>query len=147
MKKPKLLPPLYALLILIVMYGFDEFFPLLHLQIPSIVGWFFIALALFVFLWSNYLFRKNKTSIMPHDKPSSLLLTGPYRFSRNPIYLAMLSLLLGLGVFFNSLSSIILPFIFPVIMSHTFIPFEEKNLEKAFGKKYTEYQKKVRRWI
>jgi protein-S-isoprenylcysteine O-methyltransferase Ste14 len=93
------------------------------------------------------LFVKNKTTQNPFKYPSKLITIGVYRASRNPMYLGMLVFLLGLAVLMGSLIAFIFPVIFFIIMEKKFIPLEEKNMEKQFGKKYRKYKSEVRRWI
>jgi len=63
------------------------------------------------------------------------------------MYLGMASILLGIAIFFGTLTAFIFPLIFIIYIERFIIPIEEKNLEKRFGKKYVEYKKKVRHWI
>ena len=63
------------------------------------------------------------------------------------MYLGMAMILLGSAFFLGSLTSLICPVIFIVIIEKNFIPMEEKNLEKKFGRKYFDYKNKIRKWI
>ena len=63
------------------------------------------------------------------------------------MYLGMLAILLGTAIFLGSITVLIPPVVFIIIIERLFIPVEEKNLEKKFGNKYLEYKKRVRRWI
>ena len=63
------------------------------------------------------------------------------------MYLGMVSILLGIGIALGPVISLVVPILFMIVMEVMFIPFEEKNLEQAFGKEYLDYKKKVRRWI
>jgi len=63
------------------------------------------------------------------------------------MYLGMLIILIGIAILMGSLITFIFPIIFFVIINWFFIPMEEKNMEIKFGKKYSEYKNKVRRWI
>jgi len=76
-----------------------------------------------------------------------MITSGPYKFTRNPMYLGMSLLFFGLAIFLGSLVAFSFPLLFIILMDATFIPQEEKNLERRFGKKYIEYKNKVRRWI
>ncbi len=84
---------------------------------------------------------------MPYEIPTSLVTEGPFHISRQPIYLGMIFILLGEAILLGSLITFIFPVIFMILMEKIFIPVEEKNLETAFGEKYLDYKKKVRRWI
>jgi len=111
------------------------------------LGILFIILGVVFNLWADTLFKKNKTRVKPHESPTSLQTSGPFRISRNPMYLGMLIILIGVSILLGSLSTFLFPILFIVLMESIFISFEEKNLEKAFGEKYLEYKKSVRRWF
>lgn len=98
-------------------------------------------------LWADSLFKKNGTTVKPQEMPTALLISGPFRISRHPIYLGMVAILLGEAVFLGSLIAFVFPLIFAMLMELFFIPKEEKNLEKAFGREYVDYKRRVRRWI
>ena len=74
-------------------------------------------------------------------------MTGPFSFSRHPMYLGMVLVLVGLALFLGSAVTLMFPVIFAVLMEAVFIPAEEENMERAFGKRYDEYRKNVRKWI
>ena len=79
--------------------------------------------------------------------PNFFVTSGPFKLSRHPMYLGMMSILLGVAIFLGSLITFSFPIIFIMIMEKRFIPLEEKNLEKKFGNQYVDYKKRVRRWI
>ena len=90
---------------------------------------------------------KKKTSIKPFETPSAFITSGPFKLSRNPIYLGMTITLFGVETALGSLSPYIFPVIFVIIINGLIIPAEEKDLENKFGEKYLDYKTKVRRWI
>lgn len=96
-----------------------------------------------------YEFYRHSTSIDPH-KPkstSSLVKTGAYRFSRNPMYLALLLGLISAVFYWGNIYSIIVPVFFIGYMNEFQILPEEKVLEEKFGEDFKSYKNKVRRWI
>ena len=95
--------------------------------------------------WQSFV--KNKTTQNPYKNPGKLIAKGIYRISRNPMYLGMLAILLGISVLLGSLTTFIIPLIFFIVISKKFISLEERNMEKKFGRRYTEYKNKTRRWI
>lgn len=112
------------------------------------------AIALIVFIFSGYLalhafvvLKKRGTFIDPNRPTTQIVEDGPFRFSRNPMYLSLLLVLLGLAVLFLSiwfsLSAIGLWWVFDRIA----VAPEEEYLEHKFGSRYTEYRSRVRRWI
>jgi protein-S-isoprenylcysteine O-methyltransferase Ste14 len=83
----------------------------------------------------------------PHRGPSSLVASGPFGVSRNPMYLGMLLWLLGLAVFFGSLVTFVFPLALFALAQFVLIPAEEAELERLFGGTFNEYRQAVRRWI
>jgi protein-S-isoprenylcysteine O-methyltransferase Ste14 len=96
---------------------------------------------------SRSLFLKNQTTLSPYESPAFLITTGPFRISRNPVYLAMAVILFGSAVVMGTLSPFVFPVLFIVITGTLFIPDEEARLEKIFGDEYRDYKNRVRRWI
>jgi protein-S-isoprenylcysteine O-methyltransferase Ste14 len=145
----KILPPIYFFLFLFLAIGLHFIFPVKKIiQAP----YTYSGIALIVFgvvlnIWSDALFKKKKTTIKPFEDPTKLEVSGPFAISRNPMYLGMAIILLGTSVFLGSLIAFIFPIGFIIVMSVIFIPFEEQNLEKIFGKEYLDYKQKVRCWI
>ncbi|MBI2658758.1 isoprenylcysteine carboxylmethyltransferase family protein [Candidatus Woesearchaeota archaeon] len=111
------------------------------------VGILIFILGLSMTFSSFYLFKKNKTPIMPGQKPTFVVMSGPYTFTRNPMYLGVATALTGVAVYIGNLLAFISPIIFFIATNFFYVPREEKLLESIFGKKYIAYKKKVRRWI
>jgi len=107
----------------------------------------FIGIGVVLNLWTDSLFKKHKTTVKPYENPTHLEIPGPFCISRHPMYLGMVSILLGIAIALGSLITLVVPILFVIVMEAMFIPFEERNLEQAFGKEYLDYKKKVRRWI
>jgi protein-S-isoprenylcysteine O-methyltransferase Ste14 len=97
--------------------------------------------------WSRSLFLKNATTLQPSEEPTSLVTSGPFRISRNPIYLGMALILLGVAVVLGTLVALAFSVLFVALIDFFIIPGEEWKLEKIFGEPYREYKKSVRRWI
>mgnify|MGYP001588094854 CR=1 FL=1 len=110
------------------------------------IGIAILVAGLSLTFWSFYMFKKNKTPIMPGKKPAFVVVEGPYRFTRNPMYLGVSIALFGAAFYFGNLLSFLSPVIFFLAVNYYFVPFEEKLLEELFGKGYLNYKKQVRRW-
>jgi Putative protein-S-isoprenylcysteine methyltransferase len=110
-------------------------------------GFLIIGFGFVLALWSRSLFLKNATTLQLSEEPASLITSGPFRLSRNPIYLGMTSILLGVAVLQGTLVTLAFPIIFVALIEFFIIPGEERKLEKLFGEPYREYRKSVRRWI
>jgi protein-S-isoprenylcysteine O-methyltransferase Ste14 len=145
-------PPLWFAVTFLAGWGLQSLAPI-TIHSPTIVGiGHAIGFALLVSgallaLSCLGLFFLARTTFIPHAKSSSLVTRGPYRFSRNPMYLSLILVYLGfVGSFVQPWSLILLP-IPLAIVNWIVIPFEEAQLRKAFGSVYEEYCAKVRRWI
>ncbi len=145
----KIKPPYIAFTLLLLSWLVNYLFPKLNaVKNPyNKSGVIIFAIGLSISFYSFYLFKKNKTPIIPGKKPTFIVVEGPYKFTRNPMYLGVSTALLGAAIYFGNLLSFLSPIIFFLIMNYYFVPFEEKLLENIFGKKYLNYKKQVRRWI
>ena len=121
--------------------------PFLPLQSAHILG-VIVFFSGFIFgVPSLIRFRKAKTTLNPHRTTTSFISGGPFRFSRNPIYVAMIFNYVGLAILFDSLWAIIfLPAVIWLLTLWVIIP-EEKYLETKFGEEYRQYKAQVRRWL
>ncbi len=106
-----------------------------------------ILAAALVFLVSVRAFRGAGTPIQSVRPTTRIVRTGPYRFSRNPIYLAFTSLHLGVGLWVNSAWLLVTLLATLVLMSYGVIAREERYLERKFGDEYVRYKAAVRRWL
>jgi protein-S-isoprenylcysteine O-methyltransferase Ste14 len=104
-----------------------------------------VALALFVSAVRT--FRAAGTPIPGNRPATTIVRTGPYRFSRNPIYLAFSLLQLGLSFWVNSLGLLITLIPAVALMTRVVIPREERYLEARFPSEYLSYKASVRRWL
>jgi protein-S-isoprenylcysteine O-methyltransferase Ste14 len=95
---------------------------------------------------SRDLFRKYKTTL-GFDNVTHLITEDVYSKTRNPMYLGMFLLLLGIGICFMNLFSLLSAFLFLLVIYFSFLPKEEKMLLDRFGQKYIDYKRTVRRWI
>jgi len=145
----KIMPPTYFMVLLVLSVVLYFGFPIQKL-IPPPYTYLGILLILFGFvlnLRADALFKKSKTTVKPHETPTSLEISGPFRISRHPMYLGMAAILLGVAIVSGSFLSFLFPIVFVLLMELLFIPIEEKNLKQVFGTEYRDYKKKVRRWI
>jgi protein-S-isoprenylcysteine O-methyltransferase Ste14 len=92
-------------------------------------------------------FRNAHTTLDPHGSVSALVIDGPYRISRNPIYLGLLCTLVGLPLALGNYWGAVLSPVFVVGMNQLVIKHEEAYLEEKFQEIYTHYKSHVRRWL
>jgi len=97
--------------------------------------------------WARLLFVRRKTTVLPFRPSSVLVADGPFRFSRNPIYVAFTAIYVGISLLFRSLWPLILLPLVLIVLQKTAIDREEAYLERRFGDEYREYRKRVRRWL
>jgi protein-S-isoprenylcysteine O-methyltransferase Ste14 len=117
---------------------------------PSLLWWFgplFTGCAVVLFLLSFREFRAAGTSVRGSERTTAIVRTGPYRFSRNPIYVSFVLLVLGLSVWLNNLWLLVT--LVPAVgfIRTIVIPREERFLEHNFHQQYASYKATVRRWL
>lgn len=115
------------------------------LQYP--LGGALIALGLGVMLTSTWLFRRAGTNIPTYRPATTVVTSGPYRLSRNPIYLSMIVGHLGIGVVTDNVWMIALVVPLALLLRYGVIAREERYLEGKFGEDYRRYKTTVRRWL
>ncbi|MCY4217363.1 MAG: isoprenylcysteine carboxylmethyltransferase family protein [Flavobacteriaceae bacterium] len=141
------LPPFLAILCIGLSFFAGQYF---GGNIPITTHWLgyvIIIMALFNIARTIRMIRLNKTAVNTFKDPSHFIKTGPFKYSRNPIYLGLLMILIGFGLVMGSFSSFIGVIIFFIITDVWYIPFEEKRLGEIFGEEYVEYKSNVRRWL
>lgn len=84
---------------------------------------------------------------MPLDPPRRLVIRGPYRFVRNPMYIGAALALLGAALFYKSIAMLVYTGVFVIVMHLFVVAYEEPTLRKSFGQDYDAYMRKVRRWL
>jgi protein-S-isoprenylcysteine O-methyltransferase Ste14 len=103
--------------------------------------------ALLLFVLSLREFRAAGTSVRGTERTTTIVRTGPYGFSRNPIYLAFVLMLLGLALWLNNFWLFGALVAFASFISIMIIPREERFLERNFHAQYSDYKATVRRWL
>jgi len=92
-------------------------------------------------------FRRAGTAFNPHKPASALITDGPYRFSRNPAYVALTFWYLGAGLLLSNGWVLLLAIPVLLVMNRWVVPKEERRLEAKFGEQYLRYKSAVRRWL
>jgi protein-S-isoprenylcysteine O-methyltransferase Ste14 len=142
-------PPLVYLISLIVgvLIRLATPLPFLPRRLAIPLGAMLVAVAIALFSYSVMEFRAAATPV-PARKPTTVIVrTGPYRFSRNPIYLAFSLLQLGIGIWVNSLWLLATLAGAVALVHYVVIPKEERYLARRFGVEYLDYKSSVRRWL
>jgi protein-S-isoprenylcysteine O-methyltransferase Ste14 len=149
MKPKQILPPTYVLLALIVMLILHFVFPGIKLiPLPwNLLGLIPLIAGIALNLVADSAFRRAGTTVKPFQESSVLLTDGVYRYSRHPMYLGFVLILIGGAILLGSLTPWIIIPIFVVLMEVVFIQIEEQMLEEKFGPAWLDYKRKVRQWI
>ena len=147
----KVPPPIYMLMYGFLMWVLSNVWPVASWSVGLIesAGLLLVGLGFIVELWCFVGFMKSKTTINPlsPDKASSLVTSGLYQYTRNPMYLGMLFVLTGWGLYLGSLSGFIfLPAFVWTMNRYQIIP-EERILSGLFGDEYVDYKALVGRWF
>ncbi len=99
-------------------------------------------------LWGRLTFARAGAEIRPASPVNSILVTdGPFRFTRNPMYLGLFLLMTGLSLLIGALSVFVADVVFLLWANFVSIPFEEEKMERQFGENYRAYKRRVRRWL
>ena len=128
---------------------FHYLFPI-FIIVPKPFTYLGIALMLLGFAlatWAAKTFREVGTSYQLHGESSVLTTSGPFRISRNPMYLAMVIWIVGLAALLGSLIAFVFPILLFLVANFLIIPSEERNMEQMFGEQYAKYRLQVRRWL
>lgn len=121
-----------------------KWFPALA-HIP--VGAFLVLASVALFIFAVRTFRKANTPVLGNRATATIVCSGPYGFSRNPIYLAFTVFQVGIAVLVNDLAVLFMLLPALSLMVFVVIPREERYLEKRFPSEYSSYKRKVRRWL
>ena len=123
---------------------------------PGLVAPFFLAKVLggalaggglLLAVWALAVFRAHQTSVIPHQMPRQMITTGPFAFSRNPIYLGDAMVLAGATIWWGHWVALALVPAFVLLIQRRFIAPEEHRLKESFGPKFDVYQQQTRRWL
>ena len=142
-------PPFLAGLYLLAALGLNYLFPettVIHSPY-HFIGIVALGAGIVLAVGALRLFKKKGTPHNPFAMPTALVTTGPFRFSRSPMYLGVTCLLLGIALLVGTLPLFLAPVAFALTMNASYIPREERNLERQFGQEYMDYKNRVRRWL
>lgn len=143
-----LIPPVFVLAALILITASYLFIPEYNV-IPfpvNLAGLFVIFGGITMMGKARDLFKKYQTTLN-FGKSSYLIQEGIFLKTRNPMYIGMFLMLLGVGICFGNLFSILIPIAFIVLIHFLFVLDEEKVMLETFGQVYLDYKAKVKRWL
>jgi protein-S-isoprenylcysteine O-methyltransferase Ste14 len=142
-------PPLIALACAALGWVVHHFWPVP--VAPRSIAWILAGIAgvasMSLALWGAAQLKRAGTAIDPYGSSTNIVSSGPYAFSRNPLYLAIGTLFAAVALAFNSVAMLAMIPPWFVIMHFGVVLREERYLAAKFGATYTAYQRQVRRWL
>jgi protein-S-isoprenylcysteine O-methyltransferase Ste14 len=146
----KVPPPIWTFLYLIIAVAVSRLYPWRTVLDLRIV-WLGVALVVIGFaisVWAASLFRREGTELNPTSETNKLLVVrGPFRFTRNPMYLGLVIFTLGIAFWVGTLPMFAVPLLLFATTNWAHIPFEEAKMRRQFGAAFENYMSRVRRWI
>jgi len=149
----RIFPPAVPLLTVIIGIGLNRLWPIgapFEFEAPGrywIGGAIVVSAVLGLGLWSVVLVRKSGQSENPWKPTTQIIRSGPFRITRNPMYLQMVLVCLGFAVALMNLWIVILTPVCAWLLQRLAILPEEIYLERKFGEAYLDYKRRVRRWL
>jgi protein-S-isoprenylcysteine O-methyltransferase Ste14 len=143
-------PPLVWTLALVAGFALNWLKPVPFVPAAVSAGWLggaVFVLALVLFAWAIITMTRAGSNVPTNLPVTSIVDTGPYRFTRNPIYLGMMLGLIGLAIAFDNLWLLVTLVPFFIIIRYGVVAREESYLERKFGEVYRGYRARVRRWL
>jgi protein-S-isoprenylcysteine O-methyltransferase Ste14 len=144
-----ILPPVYLLAALVLMIALWLVAPGPRL-IPTpwnLTGVLLAMTGVGLNLVGDWLFQRAKTTMNPFGQPHALLTTGVFAYSRHPMYLGMVLLVVGLAILIGYASPFVPACLLWAILNWRFIPYEERVLSERFGGAFDAYRQHTRRWL
>ena len=147
--KSKPVPPTYLNIFLVLAIGLHFILPIKRIiHSPyTYLGLILILFGIVLNMWTTRLLKAKSKTIDFYETANRLVTDGPFRISRNPIYLSGVILSLGIAILLGSLITFVFPIVLLLILDRLYVPSEEERLETRFGKEYLAYKHRVRRWI
>lgn len=142
-------PPRMAMLLLLVAATLHWLTPLKASYIFSstVVGALLAVAGFGIMMRAWWQFRNGNVAICPTAATSRLITSGIYRFTRNPMYLGVVMMLVAVALYAGTTPFYVAALLFACIIDRSFCSYEEQKLAKAFGDEYLRYKQRVRRWL
>jgi protein-S-isoprenylcysteine O-methyltransferase Ste14 len=145
----KIPPPLVTLFFGLCIYFSRDYFLSYEYKLLDILSYIFYFSGFFVLVLAVSLFKKQNTTVNPIkiENASSLVTSGVFEYSRNPMYLGMALILLGLALMFNVIGGSLFTLLFTTYITKFQIKPEEEVMERLFGEDFLKYKQNVRMWL
>lgn len=149
MVKRIIYPPIWLVFGLVAVFALNEFLPgpRFTSEAGQAVGAVFIITGLILLVFAGRLFKRAGTDLVPFKNVTTLVTSGIYRYTRNPMYLGMLCVLLGCAITVGASMALVIPPLFAAVIEWRFIRPEEAMLRGIFPEQFAAYCERVRRWI
>ena len=147
--KNKIPPPIITLFFGLCIYFSQSYFAEFNYDLLTILSYIFYLAGFSILVAAVSLFKKQNTTVNPImiQNASSLVTSGIFKYSRNPMYLGMALILLGLSLMFNLIGGILFILLFTVYIAKFQIKPEEEVMERLFGEDFLKYKQNVRMWL
>ena len=147
--KTKIPPPIVTLIFGLCIYFSGPYFPEYIFSMANFLSGLILFVGVSILIVSAVSFKRHQTTINPlkPEQASSLIISGVFSFSRNPMYLGMVFILLALSFRFNLVGGILFTSIFIMYITKFQIIPEEAAMKSIFGEDFNKYKNKTRRWI
>ena len=145
----KIPPPILVLFLVTTIYFSKNELEIISFPYQYSISLLTLSVGIFILINPIFEFIKSKTTVNPvkFKKVNKLVISGIYKYSRNPMYLGMILIIISTSIFYLNYYSILTPFIFYIWINEFQIKREEIFLEEKFGKEYLSYKSRTRRWI
>ena len=146
----KILPPILLVLCIPLMILLNYLSPIVAIissPIGYILGFVLVLSGSYLTLYAVGRFRSVHTPIRPFVKSTTLVVDGPYRFTRNPMYVGFIMVLTGIATALGSISPYLVVMLFARVMHTEYVLKEEPFMEELFGNEYILFKKQTKRWI
>ena len=143
------IPPFWLLGALVLVWLSTRLFPALTVSFGAtrFAGAVLCIAGVALMIWAVQSFRRHQTSVVPHQMPERIITSGPFRLSRNPIYLGDVLVLAGAVLWWGAWPAILLIPAFVFVLLRRFIAPEEARMKENFGTEFDAFAKKTRRWL
>ena len=142
-------PPRIAAVLLLLAALLHLTMPLSRLQLFSntAIGTALVIAGFAIMIRAWWLFRQADTAVCPTEKSSHLVISGPFAWTRNPMYLGMIGMLASISVWVGTLPFFLATLVYVLVINNVFCPYEEQKMERELGESYLSYRRQVRRWL
>ena len=148
-KKLKIPPPILVIILITSIYFSSDKLDLISIPYRTLFSIVILSIGILVIINPVVKFIKSKTTVNPVEfkNVEKLVTSGIYKYSRNPMYLGMIMIIISSTIYYLNFYSLLTPFIFYFWINRFQIKREEVFLEEKFGQEYLSYKTKTRRWI